>query len=161
MYAKGDSIDAPDHLRISAHAAMGIEKELKNVATNHWTGEGKRYLECLIAAYEIAREHRNHFVHGIYMTVAPDASEATAVLIPAKPINKHSQLPSHVKLSDIRPIAEHIHALAMFSREVMIGFDAHGDRALNADGTFVLTEFPHLVLPLPACKYVTTEPYVG
>lgn len=68
MYAQGDSIDDPDHLRISAHVAIRIEQELKKIAADHWTGDGKRYLDCLIAAYEIAREHRNHFVHGMYMT---------------------------------------------------------------------------------------------
>ena len=153
MYAHGDSIDDPDHLRISAQVAVRIEQELKKVAASHWTGEGKRYLDCLIAAYEIAREHRNHFVHGIYMTSAARGPfEAEAVLIPAKPINGHSQLPSHVKLGDLFAVAEHIHALAMFAREVMVGFDANGNRALNADGTLVLTELPCLVSPLPACN---------
>lgn len=78
----------------------------------------------------MAREHRNHFVHGIYITLgARDPYEAEAVLIPAKPINGRSQVPSHAKLSDMRPVAEHIHALAMFAREVMVGFDANGNRA--------------------------------
>lgn len=158
MYAQGDSIDDPDHLRISGHIAIRIEQELTKIAASHWTGEGKRYLDCLIPAYEIAREHRNHLVHGIYMTFgARGAYEAEAVLIPAKPINGRSQVPSHVKLSDMRPVAEHIHALAMFAREVMVGFDANGNRALNADGTLVLVELPSLISPLPVCKYVTTE----
>ena len=158
MYALGDSIDDPDHLRISAHVAIRIEQELKKVAVSHWTGEGKRYIDCLITAYEIARGHRNHFVHGIYMTFgARGPNEAEAVLIPAKPINGHSQVPSHVKLSEMRLVAEHVHALAMFAREVMVGFDANGNRALNADGTLVLAELPSLIPPLPVCKYVTTE----
>lgn len=158
MYARGDSIDDPDHLRISAHGAVRIEQELKEISAKHWTGEGKRYLDCLITAYEIAREHRNHFVHGIYMTFgARGPYEAEAVLIPAKPINDHSQVPSHVKFSDMLLVTEHIYALGMFAREVMVGFDANGNRALNANGTLLLAELPSLILPLPACKYVTTE----
>ena len=158
MYAQGDSIDDPDHLRISAHVAIRIEQELKKVAASHWTGDGKRYLDCLISAYEIAREHRNHLVHGIYATFgARGPYEAEAVLIPAKPVNGRSQVPSHVKLSEMLPIAEHIHELAMFAREVMVGFDACGNRALNADGTPVVADLPRLLSPLSACKYVTTE----
>ena len=158
MYAEGDSIDDPDHLRISAHVAVRIEQELKKVAAGRWTGEGKPYLDCLIAAYETAREHRNHFVHGIYMTFGERGPfEAQAVLVPAKPINGRSQVPSHVKLSEMLPVAEHIHELAMFAREVMVGFNAVGNRAVNADNTPVLAFLPDLVVPLPPCTYVTTE----
>jgi hypothetical protein len=157
MYAVGESIDDPPHLRISSAPAKRIEEELKLVLANHWSGEGKPYLQALIAAYEIAREHRNHFVHGIYMTFpASGPYEAQAVLLPAKPVNGHSQVPSHITLSDMRPIADHIHELAMFSREVMVGFDENGSRALNADGTPVLVHMPQIVLPLQPCMYVTT-----
>jgi len=158
MYARGDSIDDRDQLRISAHGAVRIEQELKKIACIHWKGEGKPYLDCMIAAYEVAREHRNHFVHGVYMTFgARGPYEATAVLIPAKPINGSSQVPSHVTLGDMLPVARHIHELAMFSRDVMVGFDSSGNRALNADGTPVLADLPLLVSPLPPPKYITTE----
>jgi hypothetical protein len=158
MYAEGESIDDPDHLRISSHVAVRIEQELKKVAATHWTGVGKPYLDSLIAAYEVAREHRNHLVHGIYMTFgASGPFEAHAVLVPAKPIDRRSQVPSYVKLSELLPVAEHVHELAMFAREVMVGFDASGNRALNANGTPVLAALPSLIVQLPPCKYLTTD----
>ena len=157
MYAQGESMDDPDHLRISAHIAVRIEQELEKISV-HWMGEGRRYLDCLIEAFKISREHRNYLVHGIYMTFgARGPYEAQAVLVPSKPIGGRSQVPSHVTFSEMLPIAAHVHELAMFSREVMVGFDKNGNRALNADGTPVLSALPRLVSPLAPCKYVTTE----
>lgn len=156
-YVSGTSLDDPDHLKLSGRMAKWIEDELRDGALPKWQGPGREYLERLINAYAVARDHRNHFVHGIYSTVAGGGPRpAQAILVPAMPKNNKTQLPTFVTIDDIRPVANHFHELAMFAREVMVGFDAHGNRALNSDGSPVLAQLPELIAPLPPCKYVTT-----
>jgi hypothetical protein len=155
--ASGLSLDDTDQLAISKLQALRIESQLKGVALPKWTGSGKQYLDRLIDTFAIAREHRNHFVHGIYATTGVGAPpSAWAILIPTKPKNNKTQIPTHTTLAEMRVIAEHIHDLAMFAREVMLGFDERGNRALNQDGSPVIEELPVLITPLPPCTYLTT-----
>jgi hypothetical protein len=72
------------------------------------------------------------------------------------PKNNKTQIPTFVSVADMRPVAEHFHDLAMFAREVMVGFDERGERALNRDGSTVLEQLPALLAPLPPCQYQTT-----
>jgi hypothetical protein len=156
-YALGSSLDDPDHLRISKLPAIQIEDELRSDVLPQWKGPGRQYLEHLVEAYAVAREHRNHFVHGIYATADTGGHlPAQAILIPAMPKNNKTQLPTFVTVTDIRVIAEHVHDLAMFARELMVGFDNRGDRALNQDGSPVLEQLPVLLTPIQPCKYLTT-----
>ncbi|MFZ6673427.1 hypothetical protein [Undibacterium sp. Xuan67W] len=153
----GDSMDDPAHLKLSKRTAKSIEDELKNDTLPRWQAPGRQYLECLIDAYAVAREHRNHFVHGIYATADTHGPYlAQAVLIPPMPNNGKTQLPTLVTAADISPITNHIHHLSLFAREIMIGFDVRGGRALNADGSPVLEQLPALILPLQPCNYLTT-----
>lgn len=157
MYVEGESLDAPDHLEISRYGAIHIERRLDAISA-HWVDEGKPFLDCLIRAFTRAREYRNHLIHGAYMTVgARGPYEAHVILVPSKPIGNYSQHPSHITLSELTKIADHVHELAMFAREIMIGFDKNGNRALNSDGTPVLLNLPNLIEPLDPCKYVTDE----
>lgn len=156
QYVEADSIDAPGHLRISAHGAMEIEKALKKVVSEHWAGEGRPYLDRLILVYEIAREHRNHLVHGIYLTADTNGPcGATAILFPAKPIKRSTQLPSFVQVGELRSTAQHIHDLAMYARTVMLAFDGKGQRKLNSDGKPEVAELPELISPLPVLEHIT------
>ena len=156
-YASGSSLDDPDQLAISKLQALNIEIRLRDEVLPKWNGPGRQYLETLVKSYSIAREHRNHFVHGIYATAdAGGSSYAQAILVPAKPKNNKTQLPAHATVADIRVVGDHAHDLAMFAREVMLGFDERGDRALNPDGSPVIDPLPALITPLEPLKYVTT-----
>lgn len=156
-YVSDTSLDDPGHLKLSSRTAMGIEDDLRNIALPQWQGPGRIYLERLLDAYTVARDHRNHYVHGVYATHGPGGPRpAQAVLIPAKPKNKKAQLPSFVTIADMRPLADHFHELGMFAQQVMAGFDQHGNRALNSDGTPVLAQLPALLTTLSPCKYLTT-----
>lgn len=155
-YVPDTSLNDSGHLKLSARMAKGIEDDLRNIALPRWLGTGRIFLERMIDAYSVARDHRNHYVHGIYSTVGFGSNApARAVLIPAKPHNGKTQVPSHVSLIDMRPLGDHFHDLAIFAREVMVGFDQHGNRALNPDGTPVLAQLPALLTPLPPCRYET------
>ena len=156
-YVAADSIDDPEHLKVSARMAKSIEDELRNSVLPKWTGLGRKYLEVLLDAYAIAREHRNHFVHGIYATFDTASSEAAqALLIPSAPKNKKTQVPTFTTIATMRPIAEHFHDLAMFARDVMAAFDERGERALNPDRTPALDPLPSPITPLEPCQYETT-----
>jgi hypothetical protein len=156
-YLTGTSLDDPDHLYLSGRIAKWIEDELRSDILPKWQGPGRPYIERLIDAFSIARDHRNHLVHGIYSTADTNgALPAQAVLLPPKPKNRKTQLPTSITAAEIRPIADHINDLAMFAREVMVGFDQRGDHALNADGSPVLDPLPPLIAPLPPCRYLTT-----
>jgi hypothetical protein len=156
-YVSGSSMDDLDHLAISKLQALQIEFRLRDEVLPKWNGPGKQYLETLVKSYSIAREHRNHFVHGIYATAdAGGSSCAQAILIPAKPKNNKTQLPAHATAADVRVIGEHAHDLAMFARKVMLGFDERGDVALNPDGSPVIDPLPVLITPLVPLKYLTT-----
>jgi hypothetical protein len=156
QYVEGNSLADPEHLRLSSRSAMWIERQLEADVLPRWTGIGRQHLERLIEAYSRAREHRNHIVHGIYMTVSPSGPRpALAVLLPIMPKNNKPQALSHITVHDLRPIAHHLHDLAMFAREVSICFGPNGDIALNADGTPVLEKLPDLLEPIRPCKYKT------
>jgi hypothetical protein len=156
-YVPDTSLDDPGHLKLSARMAKGIEDDLRNIALPQWLGVGRIYLERLIDAYTVARDHRNHYVHGVYTTLGTGGPmPAQALLVPVMPKNKKTQLPSFVTIADMRPIADHFHELGMYAQQVMVGFDQYGSRALNSDGTPVLAQLPALLTPLPPCKYVTT-----
>jgi hypothetical protein len=71
------------------------------------------------------------------------------------PKNNKPQTPSHVMLSEIRAIANHFHDLAIFAREVNIGFAADGARALDARGQPVLAELPTMLIALEPPRYQT------
>jgi hypothetical protein len=155
-YVSGDSINDPGHLRLSARQARWIEDELRVEVLPLWQGTGRAHLECLVQAYAVAREHRNHLVHGIYQTVGTGAERpAKAVLFPSMPKNGRAQAPTFVAIADIRPVADHFFDLGEFAQKVMVGFDVRGDRALNSDGTLVLQQLPGLIAPLPPCRYET------
>lgn len=155
-YLMGDSLNDPDHLKLSARNAKWIEDELRTDTLPRWQGSGRPYLERLIDAFAVAREHRNHLVHGIYATAdTKGPPPAQAILIPAMPKNKKAQLPTFTTAAEMRPIANHFHDLAMFAREVMIGFDQRGERALNSDGSPVLEQLPALISPLQPCQFLT------
>jgi hypothetical protein len=156
-YASGESLDDPDHLRVSKLPSKQIEDALTDDVLPQWQGPGREYLERLIEAYAVARDHRNHFVHGIYATADTGGSPpAQGILIPAKPHSNRTQLPTYATADELRVIADHVHDLAMFARDVMLGFDARGDRALNPDGSSVLEQLPLLITPLQPRKYLTT-----
>lgn len=155
-YAKGDSLDDPDHLKLSARTAKWIEDELRDAALPKWQGSGRPYLERLINAYASAREHRNHVVHGIFGTAHTGGdAPAQAILIPSMPKNNQPQLPQHITTFDLQPIAVHFHDLTDFARKVMVAFDPRGGRALNADGSPVIDSLPTFITPLPRPQYVT------
>jgi hypothetical protein len=158
----GESMNDPAHLKLSARPAKWIEEELRDAILPKWQEPGRQYLLCLITAYSVAREHRNHIVHGIYLTAdTGGAYPAQAVLFPPMPKNGKTQIPSYVTASDIRKIANHIHDLGMFAREVMVGFNARGERAQNADGSPALAQLPALIAPLETCQYLTFDGVVG
>jgi hypothetical protein len=156
QYVQADSMRDPEHLRLSARPAIWIEQQLKSDALPRWTGTGRAYLEGLILAYSRAREHRNHVVHGVYMTFGPSGPyPAQALLYSVMPKDNKPQVPTHVTLADLRPIADHLHDLAVFARDVSVGFGANGDRALNSDGGPVLEDLPAILKPLEPCKFQT------
>ena len=154
QYLPGTSLGDPDHLQLSGRPAAWIENQLQSEVLPLWKDPGRSYLERLILAYSRAREHRNHLVHGIYMTAdAGGPYPAVAVLIPTRPTNRKVEVPSHATLGDIHPLADYFHDLAMFARDVSVGFAKDGALATNPDGTPVLTELDRLIQPLEPRKY--------
>ena len=158
-YVSGDSLFHPEHLKLSKQQSWWIEEELRTSVLPKWTGMGHGYLERLIEAYTNGRGHRNHLVHGIYMTLAGMGEhEAQAFLYPAMPKDGKPQAPSFVPKSEVKRIADHFHDLAMFTREVSIAFDVKGDGAVVGNGNFVIVDLPPLLIALPACTYETIDP---
>jgi hypothetical protein len=156
-YVVGDSLDDAAHLKLSSRGAKWIEDELKNAALPKWGGTGRKYLEALIHTFAAAREHRNHFVHGIYDTFRSSGPRpALGLLMPTMPWNNRTQLPSYTSLTEMRPIANHLHELAIYAQAVMVGFDSRGEPMLNPDGSPVLAEPPSMISPLPPLQYATT-----
>lgn len=153
----GGSMNDPDHLKLSKRQAFWIEEQLKETLLPKWLGApGLPYLNCLIPAFSRAREHRNHLVHGIQLTADTHGPyPAQAVLIPAKPIDDKSQLPSFATANDMKPISDHISDLGAFACEVNNAFDANGLRAKNKDGSDVVSVLPAMITAIPPCKYVT------
>lgn len=69
QYLPGDSIYDKDHLKLTKKPAGGIEDDLRKLALPKWQCPGRPFLIKLIDAYESARKHRNHVVHGIFSTM--------------------------------------------------------------------------------------------
>lgn len=156
QYVPGESLRDAAHLKLSSRGAGLLEESLRNDALPSWVDPGRPFLECLVLAYSRAREHRNHLIHGIFMTMAAsEAYPAQAVLLPQKPIGGKPQAPSHVQIDEVQLVARHCHDLAMFAREVSIGFSKEGARTLNSDGTPVLAKLPEMLEPLAQCQFVT------
>lgn len=156
QYLSGGSMEDADHLKLSSRPASWLEEQLRVDVLPRWQEPGRSYLERLILAFSRGREHRNYFVHGIYMThKASGPYEPQAILVPAMPKNNKPQIPSHVMLSELRTIADYFHDLAMFAREVNIGFSADGARALEASGQPVLAELPTMLNALEPPQYQT------
>lgn len=159
MYVQGDSLFHPERLKLAKRQSIWIEEELQTTALPRWRGIGRPYLERLIECYTRAREHRNHLVHGIYMTFGPmGPNEAQALLLPAMPKDGKPQAPTYALHSEIRLIASHFHDLAMFARDVSLAFDEDGSRAVDREGNPVLAELPSLLTPIRPCKFETIDP---
>jgi hypothetical protein len=158
-YVRGDSLFHPERLKLSKRQSIWIEEELRETVLPMWQGIGRPYLERLVECYARAREHRNHLVHGIYMTFyAMGPNQAQALLVPAKSKDGKPQAPSFVPHAELRRIASHFHDLAMFARDVSIVFDKLGARAVDRDGNPLLADLPLLIAPLDPCTYETIDP---
>jgi hypothetical protein len=159
MYVQGDSLFHPERLKLAKLPSLRIEEELQAKALPRWLGEGRPYLERLIECYTRAREHRNHLVHGIYMTFGPmGPNEAQALLVPAMPKDGKPQAPTYAAHSEIRSVASHFHDLATFARDVSLAFDEEGSRAVDREGKPVLGELPSMLAPIHPCKFETIDP---
>lgn len=109
---QGGSLSDPEHMKLSNRSAGWIENELRDRTLPLWTDPGRRYLESLIDAYAAAREHRNHIVHGFWMTSGGGGSTpAQGILNPSKPIAGKNQLITFFSAADLRSITDHFHAL--------------------------------------------------
>ena len=158
QYLSGDSMEDPDHLKLSSRSASRLEDQLRTDVLPIWQEPGRAFLERLVLAFSRGRDYRNHFVHGIFMTHrASGPNEPLAILFPPMPKNGKPQIPSHVTFSEVRAIANHFHDLAMFSREVNIAFARDGTRAVDAGGQPLLRELPEMLSVLNPLQYQTTE----
>lgn len=157
-YLSGTSLDAPDHLKLSSKMAKWIEDELRDAALPRWTGVGRPYLEALIDAYSIAREHRNQIVHGLWATANTQGPHgATAILMNEMPRDSKVVAPKHMRRSDLQPLIEHFTLLAEYSQNVMVAFDTSGARTLKRDGSPALDPLPPLIAALPPCEFETID----
>lgn len=148
-YLAGESIFEKEHVKLTKLPAVEIEKRLANEVLPRWQRPGRSFLEHLICAYSVGREHRNRIVHGIYLTT-PTRGErpAQAVLISWRP--EHENLPPFVDLETMQKTAHHFHDLAMFARAVSLSFGGDGSIARDKDGSPVMIDLPNMIEVLPA-----------
>jgi hypothetical protein len=139
----------PASIKISNSVPSALSTSLLELATT-WEGrEGEPYIKSLDEAFRVAVDHRNHLVHGAWMTVASgDPETAVAVMIPSKIRNSQLELPSHVPVDDFERTARSFDDLGMFAWSVYVGFSPDGARAVDASGQPVVAELPPL-LPSP------------
>lgn len=149
-YLEGESLLDEDHIKLSNNRPKTVAARLAQDLLPRWGEPGRTYLERLIDAYNAAREHRNHIVHGVNSTFPPLGDRpACALVIPGQPYEKKLEAPSYVSLDELKSMAGHFHDLAMFAREVAIAFAKDGSIALNHDGSPVLEDLPALIPVLP------------
>jgi hypothetical protein len=153
----GGDIDDEDHIGVSKKPAKWVEDQLRDEVLPRWTGApGETHLRHLIDAFSAAREYRNYYVHGVWMTAA--TTPAQAIIIPAKPHNNMTQAPGFATAADMRPTAIHLEELGAFACEVGNAFDNAGQRAKNPSGSLVVTTLPPLIkalTPFPYAPLVT------
>lgn len=140
----------PASIKISNSVPSALSTNLFELAKT-WEGrEGEPYIKSLDEAFRVAVDHRNHLVHGAWMTVAcGDPETAVAVMIPSKIRNSQLELPSHVPVEDFERTAHYFHDLGLFAWNVYVGFSADGARAVDGEGQPVVAELPPLLSALP------------
>lgn len=158
-YAQGESIFAPEYIKLGRKKSREIENDLRTIALPLWACPGRPYLERLVDCYAVAREHRNHVVHGVYMELGSfGPHEAKAWMMPAMPVNGLPQAPSFLSASEIRTLADYFHDLAMFAREVAITFRQDGSVQPPDEGSSAARPFPAMISVLPKLEAVTIGP---
>lgn len=143
----------PASIKVSNRVPSGLSEDLAELAKKRNGSEGEPFIRGLDAAFRIAVDHRNHLVHGAWMTVAcGDPETAMAVMLPSKIKDSRLELPSHVPVEEFEATARYFHDLSVFARSVCIGFNGDGTRALNQEGQHVVPELPPVIEPLPAIE---------
>lgn len=151
------SLNNTAHLTLSGRTAGWIESRLRDKTLPSWQEPGRAYLEHLVLAYSIAREHRNKIVHGIWGIMdASGPNPAKALLINVKPIAGKSPRPELLTTADIQPLSDYFTELAEFAQNVAVGFTTSGERERNQDGSVALEKLPPLINLLDRCTYKIT-----
>lgn len=153
-YVSGASINDADHLQLSRRNARWIEERLRDEILPAWADPGAQFLARLVEAYASARAHRNFIVHGVWMTL--DGQPPQAIMLPTMPVAGRSPIPVFLTDDHLRKVGSHLHELAVYAQQVMVGFDPGGARARNGDGTCVLKELPSLPLVMPPVSIRTS-----
>jgi hypothetical protein len=150
----GSMLELPS-IKVSNSVSSVLAVDLSALAKK-WEGrEGEPYIKCLEEAFKVAIDHRNHLVHGTWMTVAcGDPETAMAVMIPSKIRNSQHELPSHVPVEEFEGTAHYFHDLGMFARSVHVGFAADGERAFDGERQPVIPHLPPMIELLPPIERI-------
>lgn len=160
--AEDGALGSSAHIAISRKPAFDLAALV--VLSPSLVEPGKSHVEHFAEAFDIAREHRNRFVHGLWQTVAASAPRpATGILLNAKPKGGKNPVPAFVTAADIKPVSDHIWALAEYGRQVSIAFTGTGTRRLNQDGCPSIDPLPDKPSLLQPCTidYFVNPPNVG
>lgn len=149
-------------LAISKKTALELATALVALAAGV-AEPGRSYVEHFASAFDRAREHRNRFVHGLWQTVAASPPRpATGILLNAKPKNGANPIPAYVTAADVKPVSDHIWALAEYGRQVGIAFTPTGARRLDQNGDPEIDPLPDKPPLLQPCtiEYFISPPSV-
>jgi hypothetical protein len=148
-----DAILEPASIKVSNRRSSDLSRDLRALANTWSAREGEPFIKGLDEAFRIAVDHRNHFVHGAWMTVTcGDPETAMAVMSPSMIKDSRLELPSHVPVEVFEATAHYFHDLGLFARAVCIGFNGDGTRAHDEEGQNVIPELPPVIEPLPAIE---------
>lgn len=150
-----ESMLEPSSIKVSNMKPFELSAKLSALARTWEREEGGPYIKCLSEAFHVALDHRNHLVHGAWMTLPygdPDA--AAAVMVPSKIRNSRLELPSHMTVEDFERTAHYFHDLGIFAWSVYVGFAADGVKAVDGEGRPVIPELPSMIDRLPPIERV-------